>query len=388
MRRTASGLRLGTLGGAPVVVGWTWLLIAAVVLLLFGPSLQRADPTLGWRAYAVAGGYVLVLAVSVLVHELAHAAVGAAHGSRPQEIALSLWGGHTQFARAVDRPLGSVLTALAGPAANLLLAGLAGAAGTLVEPGTVTALLLAMAATANLLLAAFNALPGLPLDGGRMVESAVWAATGSRSAGTVAAGWSGRILAAALIIGAVTLPLLSDARPGLGVLALTVLVGLSLYRGAGEAIAAGRWQGRASGIALADLMLRAEVLAPDATVADAEAALRTPGTAVVVAPRPGDGDAPTAPAVVDVQALARVPQARRRLTPVTAVAAALPAGAVLRPGTDPDSGPDLIDRLAATDTAVWAVTRPDGTVQGILARTAVLNALERTPPRHRRRTPT
>lgn len=388
MRRTASGLRLGTLGGVPVVVGWTWLLIAAVVLLLFGPSLQRADPTLGWRAYAVAGGYVLVLAVSVLVHELAHAAVGAAHGSRPQEIALSLWGGHTQFARAVDRPLGSVLTALAGPAANLLLAGLAGAAGTLVEPGTVTALLLTMAATANLLLAAFNALPGLPLDGGRMVESAVWAATGSRSAGTVAAGWSGRILAAALIIGAVALPLLSDARPGFGVLALTVLVGLSLYRGAGEAIAAGRWQGRASGIALADLMLRAEVLAPDATVADAEAALRTPGTAVVVAPRPGDGDVPTAPAVVDVQALARVPQARRRLTPVTAVAAALPAGAVLRPGTDPDSGPDLIDRLAATDTAVWAVTRPDGTVQGILARTAVLNALERTPPRHRRRTPT
>lgn len=387
MRRSASGLRLGTLGGAPVVVGWTWLLIAAVVLLLFGPSLLRADPSLGWRAYAVAGGYVLVLAVSVLVHELAHAAVGAAHGSRPQEIALSLWGGHTQFARAVDRPLGSVLTALAGPAANLLLAGLATAAGALVEPGTVTALLLAMAATANLLLAAFNALPGLPLDGGRMVESAVWAATGSRSAGTVAAGWSGRVLAAALIIGAVALPLLSDARPELWLLALTVLVGLSLYRGAGEAIAAGHWQARATGITLADLMLRAQVLAPDATVADAEAALRTPGTAVVVAPRPGAGDAPTAPAVVDVQALARVPQARRGLTPVTAVAAALPDGAVLRPGTDPDSGPDLIDRLAATDTAVWAVTRPDGTVQGILPRAAVLNALEHTPLRHRRRSP-
>lgn len=187
MSRAAHGLRLGTLGGARVTVGWTWLLIGAAVLLLFGPSLQRADPSLGWSAYAVAGGYVLVLAVSVLVHELAHAAVGAAHGSRPEAIELTLWGGHTQFVRAVDRPLGSVLTALAGPAANLVLAGLAQAAGTLSDPGTVTSLLLAMATTANLLLAAFNALPGLPLDGGRMVESVVWAVTGSRARGEQAA---------------------------------------------------------------------------------------------------------------------------------------------------------------------------------------------------------
>lgn len=387
MTRTSAGLRLGTLGGAPIVVGWTWLLIGAAVLLLFGPSLQRADPSLGWSAYAVAGGYVLVLAVSVLVHELAHAAVGAAHGSRPEAIELSLWGGHTQFVRAVERPLGSVLTALAGPAANLVLGGLAHAAGSLAAPGTVTSLLLTMAATANLLLAAFNALPGLPLDGGRMVESAVWAATGSRARGTVAAGWVGRLLAAALVLGALAVPLLTDARPGLWVVALTVLVGLSLYRGAGEAIAAGRWQDRASRITVAELLVPAVVLAPEATVADAEAALRTPGTAVVVGPAPGEGTTTAAPAVVDVQAVFRVPQARRGLTPVTAVAAALPASAVLRLGTDPDSGPDLIDRLAATDTAVWAVTRPDGRVQGILPRAAVLNALEHTPPRHRRRTP-
>lgn len=387
MSRAAHGLRLGTLGGAPVTVGWTWLLIGAAVLLLFGPSLQRADPSLGWSAYAVAGGYVLVLAVSVLVHELAHAAVGAAHGSRPEAIELTLWGGHTQFVRAVDRPLGSVLTALAGPAANLVLAGLAQAAGTLSDPGTVTSLLLAMATTANLLLAAFNALPGLPLDGGRMVESVVWAATGSRARGTVAAGWAGRLLAAGLVGGAVALPLLTDARPGLWVVAVMVLVGLSLYRGAGEAIAAGRWQGRASRLSIADLMVPAVVLAPDATAADAEEALRAPGTAVLVAPARSGGPTTAAPALVDVEAVSRVPQAQRGLTPATAVAAALPDSAVLRLGVDPDSGPELIDRLAATDTAVWVVARPDGGVEGTLPRAAVLNALEHTPPRHRRRTP-
>ncbi|OFR86670.1 hypothetical protein HMPREF2863_00115 [Micrococcus sp. HMSC067E09] len=387
MTGTSAGLRLGSLGGAPIVVGWAWLLIGAAVLVIFGPSLQRADPSLGWAAYAVAGGYVLVLAVSVLIHELAHAAVGAAHGSRPEAIELSGWGGHTQFVRAVDRPLGSVLTALAGPAANLVLAGLAHAAGTLAAPGTVTALLLSMAATANLLLAAFNVLPGLPLDGGRMIESAVWAATGSRPRGTVAAGWAGRVLATGLVLGGIAVPLLTDARPGLGVVALTVLVGVSLYRGADAAIASARWQDRAARITVGDLMLPAVLLAPDATVADAEAALRTGGTAVVLEPAVGEGTTTAAPAVVDVQAVRRVPQARRALTPATAVAAALPASAVLRLGTDPESGPDLIDRLAATDTAVWAVVRTDGRVLGILPRAAVLNALEHSPPRHRRRTP-
>ncbi len=61
---------------------------------------------------------------------------------------------------------------------------------------------------ANLVIGIFNVLPGLPLDGGRLVESAVWKATGSQAKGTVAAGWGGRVIVVALGLWFVALPLL------------------------------------------------------------------------------------------------------------------------------------------------------------------------------------
>ena len=168
-----ASVRLGTIAGAPVRLSWSWLLIAAVITLAFGPQIQRALPSLGGGAYAVALGYAVLLALSVLAHEAAHALTGRAFGQRTEEIALTLWGGHTQFRSPSARPLDTVLTAMAGPAANLVLAGLAHLAARAVPGPSVPALLLEVTVWANLLLAAFNALPGTPLDGGRMVESYV-----------------------------------------------------------------------------------------------------------------------------------------------------------------------------------------------------------------------
>ncbi|UTT46699.1 M50 family metallopeptidase [Micrococcus luteus] len=194
-----ASVRLGTIAGAPVRLSWSWLLIAAVITLAFGPQIQRALPSLGGGAYAVALGYAVLLALSVLVHEAAHALTGRAFGQRTEEIALTLWGGHTQFRSPSARPLDTVLTAMAGPAGNLVLAGLAHLAARAVPGPSVPALLLEVTVWANLLLAAFNALPGTPLDGGRMVESAVWAATGSRARGVEAAGWAGRVVAVGVL---------------------------------------------------------------------------------------------------------------------------------------------------------------------------------------------
>ncbi|MDY6055397.1 site-2 protease family protein [Micrococcus sp.] len=240
------GLPLGRIAGAPVYLSPAWVLIAAVVMLTFGPQVRRLLPSLGAGAYLVALGYAVILAVSVLVHEAAHAMVGRAQGLPAEEVVLTLWGGHTQFRGLHTTPLGSVATALAGPASNLALAGLAWAAlglteaAGLIDGRGVASLLLQMTVWANVLLAAFNALPGLPLDGGRMVESAVWAATGSRDRGTEAAGWSGRVLALAVPALAVGLPLLRGDAPDLLVAALALWVGLMLWQGAGRAVAVGR----------------------------------------------------------------------------------------------------------------------------------------------------
>ena len=199
-------IRLGRLVGVPVYLSWNWLLIAGFVVLLFGPQVARLFPELGIGAYGIAFLYAVLLALSVLVHELAHAVSARAFGWPAQEIVLNLWGGHTQFGAFQATPGRSLVTALAGPAANVLIA----LAGTLIAavapPEGVARLLLDILVYANWLVALFNVLPGLPLDGGRIVESAVWAITGSQDKGTLAAGWAGRGIVMLLGVALVVVP--------------------------------------------------------------------------------------------------------------------------------------------------------------------------------------
>lgn len=71
----------------------------------------------------------------------------------------------------------------------------------LVDPASVPGVLLAGLMISNLLVAAFNLLPGLPLDGGRMLRAVIWGITGKPMTGTVAAAWVGRALAVAVLLG-------------------------------------------------------------------------------------------------------------------------------------------------------------------------------------------
>jgi Zn-dependent protease/CBS domain-containing protein len=131
---------------------------------------------------------------SVLVHELAHALVAQARGIRVQDITLFLFGGATR-ARVESRgPGDEFLIALVGPLTSGLLAGLFGiVAGlgrdVLSRPlaGTFGYL-----AWTNLLLAAFNLVPGFPLDGGRLLRSAIWKTTGSLGRATQIASGAGQ----------------------------------------------------------------------------------------------------------------------------------------------------------------------------------------------------
>ncbi|WP_279403347.1 site-2 protease family protein, partial [Arthrobacter sp. JCM 19049] len=91
-----------------------------------------------------------------------------------------LWGGHTQFGSFQATPGASLLVALAGPVSNFVIAGIGWVAATIFEPTFMIGAILNFVIYANLLLGIFNILPGLPLDGGRLVESAVWKATGSQ----------------------------------------------------------------------------------------------------------------------------------------------------------------------------------------------------------------
>ncbi len=238
-----AGWRVGTLRGIPIYIGGGWVVIGVVMVALFGPQIADTLPGLGLWAYAVALGYAVLLLLSVLVHEAAHALTALACGFRVHRIAADLMGGHTAYDAARATPGRSALVALAGPVANGVLC----VVGWQVLPyvrGDVTGLLLGALAWTNGFVALFNLLPGLPLDGGYLLDALVWKITGRRHLGLVAAGWTGRVVTILVVLWFGGLPLLRGEYPSLFTIAWIGLVGAFLWFGAGQAIAAGRMRGR------------------------------------------------------------------------------------------------------------------------------------------------
>src|SRR6478735_4994045 len=262
------GIPLGRIGGVPVVLAYSWFVIAAFTVIVYGPVLARNNPMLGASAYVVAFAYAVLLLISVLVHELAHALTAKIYGWPTQKIVLNLWGGHTQFESFTSSPGRSVLVALAGPAANFVLAGGAWLVLSTNSLGSVAEILTNIFMWANFLIGVFNVLPGLPLDGGRLVESIVWKATGSQAKGTVAAGWGGRIIVLALGLWFIVRPLLSGDVPDTSMLLITILVGGFLWMGASASIQQGRLRSRLHLVSAAALAEPAVGLSETGSVSD------------------------------------------------------------------------------------------------------------------------
>src|SRR5262249_32958649 len=137
--------------------------------------------------------------------------------------------------------------------------------------------LLAGLMISNLIVAAFNLLPGLPLDGGRMLRAVVWKVTGRPMTGTVAASWTGRALAIAVLVG---LPLLSyaggfdDRGEGAGFNSLTdallaAILAAIIWTGAGNALRMARLREHLPGLQARTLTRRALPVASDTPLSEA-----------------------------------------------------------------------------------------------------------------------
>ncbi len=247
---TRPGIPLGRVMGVPIWLAPSWFVVAAVVILVFEPSVASASDVGRPATFVVAAAFVVLLLVSVLLHELAHAAAALRLGMPVTEIVATVWGGHTQFEDDAPTPGRSAVVAVVGPLANAALALVGVLALTVVDDGVARLLLIALVAT-NALVAAFNLAPGLPLDGGRVVEAAVWAATGRRGRGTLVAGWCGRAVAALVVVWSLGRPLLEGRTPGLVTVVWTVAIAAMLWQGAGGAIAVGRLRDAADDLDLA-----------------------------------------------------------------------------------------------------------------------------------------
>jgi stage IV sporulation protein FB len=178
-------------------------------VLLFGWILLVSARSGGWRAVAEGGALVGCVFASIVLHELGHALVARRYGIGTRDITLWPVGGVATLERIPERPREELAVALAGPAVNVVIAGVLFAAlvaGQWAFDPRVVSLVggpfVARVLALNLLMAGFNLLPAFPMDGGRVLR-ALLATRRSRVAATVLAARVGRVLAVGLAVAGV-----------------------------------------------------------------------------------------------------------------------------------------------------------------------------------------
>jgi len=311
--------------GARIVVQPSTLVMLAVLSFLFASAGGQTTS----RTLAI--GFILAasLMVSVFLHELAHAIAARALRRRVSEIVLTLWGGHTSFDSKDLTPAVNGITALAGPVMNLVIAlGTRGAV-MVTEDGSLTELVISYVAWANVFLAIFNLLPGIPMDGGRVLESIVWAATRNRNRAMVVAAWGGRVVAVLVCVYVVGAPLLRGDRPDVYDAIVAMVMFSILWPSASAALRFARLMQRRDTFSMSRVMQRAIAVPYQASVADALAQAHAAGvggeasvrTVVVV----GADGVPAGR--FELAATDEVPANLRAATSVQALTVPLPRGA-------------------------------------------------------------
>lgn len=353
----APGWRIGRLAGAPVYIGRSWFLVAGVIVVLFGPVVQNVLPDLGAWAYLVAGAFAILLLVSVLVHEAAHALVGQACGYKVSRVVADFWGGHTAYDSRDSTAGRSALVAIAGPLANAALAGFGWLWLQQTETGTIAFMLAAGFTWANGFVAAFNLLPGLPLDGGFLVDSLVWKLTGSRALGMIVAGWSGRLVVVAIAWWLLGRPWLAGQEIRMTSVLWLVVLGGFLWFGASDAIKVGSARQRLEAVRVRDYLTPVTTVPADGILTQ----LPPPAGQLVVGTDPGGRPV----GVLDPAALGSVPREAWSTTPVSAVLQHLPPAWVV-PGVPEDNMTDVVIAIQSDHLPLVAILDHDGRVHGVV----------------------
>ncbi|MHC0428565.1 site-2 protease family protein [Streptomyces sp. O3] len=367
-REPGGGLLMGRPFGVPVYVAPSWFLVAALITWVFGGQLERVLPELGNARYLVSLFFAVAFYASVLVHELAHTVVALRYKLPVRRIQLQFFGGVSEIEKESETPGREFLLAFVGPLLSLLLAGAFYLGMRTVEAGTVPGVLLAGLMISNLIVAAFNLLPGLPLDGGRMLRAVVWKITGNPMTGTVAAAWFGRALAVAVLIG---LPLLTqsdaigdpDRDFGMNTVMdalLAAILAAIIWTGAGNSLRMARLREHLPALRARTLTRRAVPVESDTPLSEALRRANASGArALVVVDAHGD---PLA--VVREAAIVSVPEHRRPWVAVSGLAQDLTDEMKLSAEL---SGEELLETLRAHPATEYLVLEDTGEIYGVLS---------------------
>ncbi|MFD5107472.1 site-2 protease family protein [Streptomyces cinereoruber] len=369
--------------GVPVYVAPSWFLVAALITWVFGDQIERVLPDLGAARYLVSLFFAVAFYASVLVHELAHTIAALRFKLPVRRIQLQFFGGVSEIEKESETPGREFVLAFVGPLLSLVLAGLFYLSLYAVEPGTVPGVLLAGLMISNLIVAVFNLLPGLPLDGGRMLRAVIWKITGKPMSGTVAAAWVGRALAVLVLVG---LPLLT--RTGLlgnstedisgfdtvtDALLAAILAAI-IWTGAGNSLRMARLREHLPELSARSLTRRAIPVEPVTPLSEALRRANEAGArALVVVDGTGE---PTG--IVREAAIAAVPQHRRPWVAVSTLSQDLADG--MRVPAEL-TGQPLLDHLRTSPATEYLVVEETGAIYGVLSTADVERAFVRAMAR-------
>lgn len=360
-----SGLSL-RIAGIDVHLPLSSILGVGIIAWLWVSNFRSA----GSNGVLLAVVFAVLVYVGIALHEFAHAFTARAFGYPVHGITLWILGGFTVYQRRQNKPGPEALIAFAGPATTLALAGVAWLAERgFASAGSVGATRVCAALVwTNVVLGIVNLLPGIPLDGGTILKSAVWAVTGDEVTGTKVAAWAGRVLAA-LVVAASAFSAFGGGSPDLIALVIGVTLGWFLWSGASAALARAQFQQRLPGLSARSLARRAVGVPASASVAEA-LRRRQQSDAGAIVVLGGDG----APAgIASADAISAIPSERLDWVSVGDVARSLGPEAFVPVDA---SGEAVLDLVQQSGRENYLVVDQQGLVYGVLETADLAAALD------------
>ncbi|WP_307853910.1 site-2 protease family protein [Nocardioides palaemonis] len=357
--RPPGTLRIGSIAGIDVLITSSWFVVAFLIAVTFAPRIEVVQPGLGVLKYVAGFVFAVILYLSVLLHEASHAVTAKRLGYGVTSITLHFLGGMTEIDGQSRRPRHEFWIAVVGPLTSIAI-GVAAVGLWFVVPDGLLQVAVEGLAGANLVIGVLNLVPGLPLDGGRVLKALVWGASGNQHRATIVAAWGGRVVALALLAWPLVQDRVIGEPPTILDLVLVFILGLFLWTGATAALAHARMRQRLPALVARPLARRTLTVPEDLPLAEAvrRAQEAQAGSIVTVAP---DG---SPLGIVSEAAVAAMPPERRPWVAVSTVARALEEGLTL-PATV--AGEELILAISRRPAEEYLLVEEDGRIYGVLS---------------------
>ena len=371
MPRPPGTFKIGTIAGSDVLVTSSWFVVAALIAIVIAPRAEEVHPGLGLWKYVAGLAFAIVLYLSVLLHEASHAYAARHYGFPVSSITLHFLGGVTAIEAEAKKPRQEFWIAVVGPLTSLAV-GVAALGLWVIVPDGLLLMVVQGLAFGNLLVGALNLVPGLPLDGGRVLKAAVWQLTGSMHRGTVVAAWGGRVTAFAVLLWPVAQKSIFDIEPDLFDFVLAFVIGFFLWNGATSALQTARIRRRLPHLVARNLARRSLAVPEDLPLAEAVRRAREAHAGAIVTVT-GSG---RPVGVVNEAALLATPEDRRPWLAVSTVARGVDDGLSLPVSI---TGEELVRAITRSPATEYLLLEDDGSVYGVLTTADVDRAFRSVP---------